>query len=233
MNPTLLPPSLRPESFRATLRLALHRLRRQWHLAGTDRAKRLVDVAGSATALLLLGPLLGLIALAIRAEDGGPVLFPQVRVGRHGRTFRMLKFRSMRIDAEQRLATLLARNQHATGVTFKMRDDPRITRVGRWLRKFSCDELPQLWNVLRGDMSLVGPRPPVPREVARYSLADRRRLAVTPGLTCLWQVSGRAEIDFAGQVRLDVAYIERRGLATDLVILARTVPAVISGTGAY
>lgn len=226
--------SYRPSSLaRRSVRLAVHRLRRRWQMAGADRTKRLVDVTGSALALAVLTPLLALIALAVRGEDRGPVLFSQVRVGRHGRTFRMLKFRSMRIDAEQRLAALLAQNQHTGGVTFKMRDDPRITRVGRWLRKFSCDELPQLWNVLRGDMSLVGPRPPVPREVATYSLADRRRLAVTPGLTCLWQVSGRAEIDFAGQVRLDVDYIERRGLAADLVILARTVPAVITGTGAY
>jgi lipopolysaccharide/colanic/teichoic acid biosynthesis glycosyltransferase len=118
-------------------------------------------------------------------------------------------------------------------VTFKIKHDPRITRVGRWLRKYSVDEFPQFYNVLRGDMSLVGPRPPVPSEVAKYSLADRRRLAVKPGLTCLWQISGRAEIDFPGQVRLDVDYIERQSLTEDVRILIKTVPAVISGTGAY
>jgi lipopolysaccharide/colanic/teichoic acid biosynthesis glycosyltransferase len=145
----------------------------------------------------------------------------------------MLKFRSMRVDAEARLKELLAKNQHQTGVTFKLKDDPRITRVGKWLRKFSFDELPQFYNVLRGDMSLVGPRPPVPREVALYSLADRRRLAVKPGITCIWQISGRAEIDFPGQVQLDVRYIESRSLFQDIKILLKTIPAVLSGTGAY
>jgi lipopolysaccharide/colanic/teichoic acid biosynthesis glycosyltransferase len=145
----------------------------------------------------------------------------------------MYKFRSMRIDAEARLKDLLQKNQHVLGVTFKIKDDPRITRVGRWLRKYSFDELPQLYNVLRGDMSLVGPRPPLPREVALYSLADRRRLAAKPGITCLWQISGRAEIDFHGQVQLDVQYIQSRSLWQDIKILARTIPAVLSGTGAY
>ncbi len=127
---------------------------------------------------------------------------------------------------------LLGRNHHKEGVTFKIKDDPRITKVGRWLRRFSLDEVPQFLNVLRGDMALVGPRPPVPREVAMYSLTDRRRLAVKPGITCLWQVGGRSEIDFSGQVQLDVQYIERQTLALDLEILARTVPAVLTGKGA-
>jgi lipopolysaccharide/colanic/teichoic acid biosynthesis glycosyltransferase len=171
--------------------------------------------------------------LLIKLEDRGPILFRQVRVGRHGREFRMLKFRSMRVDAEARLQELLAQNHHRDGVTFKIKDDPRITRVGKWIRKFSFDELPQFYNVLIGDMSLVGPRPPVPREVALYSLADRRRLAVKPGITCIWQISGRAEIDFSGQVQLDVRYIESRSLWQDIKILCKTVPAVLSGTGAY
>ena len=128
---------------------------------------------------------------------------------------------------------LLAQNHHSVGITFKLKDDPRVTRIGKWLRKFSLDELPQFWNVLRGDMSLVGPRPPVPREVALYTLADRRRLTVKPGITCIWQISGRAEIDFPGQVQLDVRYIESRSLWQDIKILLKTVPAVLTGSGAY
>ena len=133
----------------------------------------------------------------IKLEDGGPVFFSQTRVGQDGREFKMFKVRSMCLGAEQRLEDLLGKNKHRDGVTFKIKDDPRITRVGKWLRKFSFDELPQLYNVLIGDMSLVGPRPPLPREVAKYSPADRRRLAVKPGITCIWQISGRAEIDFS------------------------------------
>lgn len=204
----------------------------RWLLASGSLSKRGLDVLLSAFALLLLSPLFLLIALLIKLEDRGPVFFIQTRVGRFGREFRMLKFRSMCLNAEQRLKELLAKNQHTQGVTFKLRNDPRITRVGRWLRKFSLDELPQFYNVLIGDMSLVGPRPPVPREVALYSPSDRRRLAVKPGITCLWQVSGRAEIDFSGQVALDVRYIESQRISTDLRILAKTVPAVISGRGA-
>lgn len=220
---------------RRRLQLYLERKRLLWRctIASAHVAKRALDVIGSGCALLLLSPLFLAIAIAIKLEDRGPVLFRQVRVGRHGREFRMLKFRSMRVDAEARLKELLAKNQHQTGVTFKLKDDPRITRVGKWLRKFSFDELPQFYNVLRGDMSLVGPRPPVPREVALYSLADRRRLAVKPGITCIWQISGRAEIDFPGQVQLDVRYIESRSLLQDIRILLKTIPAVLSGTGAY
>jgi lipopolysaccharide/colanic/teichoic acid biosynthesis glycosyltransferase len=145
----------------------------------------------------------------------------------------MFKFRSMRVDAETRLAEVLKDNQHSNGITFKIKNDPRITRVGHYLRRYSLDELPQLFNVLKGDMSLVGPRPPVPREVALYTLADRRRLEVKPGITCIWQVSGRAEIDFPGQVKLDVSYIENQSLTQDLKILARTPKAVVFGSGAY
>lgn len=138
----------------------------------------------------------------------------------------------MCLDAEQRLKDLMAKNHHKEGVTFKVKDDPRITRVGKWLRKFSFDELPQLYNVLIGDMSLVGPRPPLPREVCKYSLSHRRRLAVKPGITCIWQISGRSEIDFSGQVQLDVDYIESQGFWVDVKILAKTIPAVFSGKGA-
>lgn len=220
---------------RAVLALHVALERRLWRvlMAGDELGKRAFDAAASCAALVLISPLWALIALLIKLEDGGPVIFAQTRVGKHGREFKMYKFRSMRPDAEQRLRELLAKNQHRDGVTFKIKDDPRITRVGRWLRKFSFDELPQFYNVLIGDMSVVGPRPPVPREVALYSLADRRRLAIKPGITCIWQISGRAQIDFHGQVELDVRYIETRTFWSDLRIILKTVPAVLSGTGAY
>lgn len=228
------PPRLRGRSrWWLNLRLALLRRLWAWSIPATEFRKRAFDVCFSAAVLLMLSPLFIMLALLIKLEDRGPVFFRQVRVGRHGREFFMFKFRSMRPDAEQRLRELLARNQHATGVTFKIKDDPRITRIGRWLRKFSLDELPQFYNVFRGDMSVVGPRPPVPREVAQYTLADRRRLTVHPGITCLWQISGRAQIDFHGQVELDVRYIESRGFWKDIVIITKTLPAVVSGTGAY
>lgn len=205
-----------------------------WRVAvnGADTAKRVLDITGSLAALILLGPIFLLIGCLIRIEDGCPVIFSQTRVGKFGHEFKMYKFRSMHPDAEARLEQVLANNHHKEGVTFKIKDDPRLTRVGKWLRKWSFDELPQLFNVLKSDMSLVGPRPPLPREVACYSLADRRRLAVKPGITCLWQISGRSEIDFSGQVKLDVKYIESWSFTTDLKILAMTVPAVLSGRGA-
>lgn len=196
-------------------------------------AKRAVDVLGSAALLLGLSPVFIFIALCIKLEDGGPVFFAQTRVGKYGRLFKMFKFRSMCMDAEARLAELLNRNQHLKGVTFKIKDDPRITKVGRWIRALSLDELPQLLNVFRGDMSLVGPRPPVPREVAMYSMQDRRRLEAMPGITCFWQVGGRAEIDFPQQVELDVMYIERQSFWTDVKILLKTIPAVVNRKGAY
>jgi lipopolysaccharide/colanic/teichoic acid biosynthesis glycosyltransferase len=207
-------------------------LRARWLIHGTESLKRVFDIIVSFALLVLLSPLLGLIAVAVWIQDGGPAFFAQTRVGKYGSEFKMYKVRSMCLDAERRLSELFARNQHKEGVTFKIKQDPRITRVGKWLRKYSFDELPQLYNVFRGDMSLVGPRPPVPREVAKYSLADRRRLAAKPGITCFWQISGRSEIDFSGQVKLDVDYIENRGFWMDLQILARTVPAVLSGKGA-
>lgn len=210
----------------------LQRFHAWWLTAGTAVLKRALDIIGSFVLLVLLSPLLLLIAILVKLEDGGPVIFAQTRVGRFGREFKMYKIRSMCLDAEKRLAELLAKNQHKEGVTFKLKDDPRITRVGKWLRKFSLDELPQFWNVFIGDMSLVGPRPPVPREVAMYSLQDRRRLAVKPGITCIWQVSGRANIDFSGQVQLDVNYIEQQNFWMDVNLLVRTVPAVFLGKGA-
>jgi lipopolysaccharide/colanic/teichoic acid biosynthesis glycosyltransferase len=217
---------------RLRLHVQLRRFHAVWLARGAQWAKRLLDIVLSALLLLLALPLLTLIALAVWVEDGGPVFFAQTRVGQYGRCFKMYKIRSMCLDAEQRLKELLARNHHKEGVTFKIKDDPRITGVGKWLRKYSFDELPQLYNVLIGDMSLVGPRPPVPREVAMYSLPDRRRLAIRPGITCVWQISGRSEIDFSGQVQLDVNYIETQTFWSDLRILLRTVPAVLSGKGA-
>ncbi len=218
--------------FRLNLGFSLRRLSWKWLMRSAELTKRVVDVLGSLAALVILALPLVIIGSIVRM-DGGPAIFPQTRVGRHGREFKMFKFRSMRPDAEILLAGLLAANKHGNGVTFKIKDDPRVTTIGRYLRRFSLDELPQFYNVFRGDMSLVGPRPPVPREVALYSLADRRRLSVKPGITCVWQISGRAEIDFPGQVRLDVNYIESQSLRQDLRILAKTPRAVVFGSGAY
>lgn len=212
-------------------RVRRQRLRWQWQVKKDHWIKRWFDVVFSACVLIALSPLFLLIAILIKL-DGGPVIFSQIRVGKYGRHFKMYKFRSMCMDAEKKFAELMAKNQHREGVTFKLKDDPRITRVGRLLRKLSFDELPQFYNVLKGDMSFVGPRPPVPREVALYSPSDRRRLAVTPGITCIWQISGRSEIDFSGQVALDVRYIESQSFWVDLKIAAKTVPAVLSGRGA-
>ncbi len=194
--------------------------------------RRLLDVAVSLTVLLLLLPVLALIALLIKLGSPGPVLFIQKRVGRDGREFPVFKFRSMYTDAEHRLELLLAENERS-GPVFKMRQDPRITRIGRVLRRGSLDEFPQLINVLRGEMSLVGPRPAIPREVALYTPMQRGRLSVTPGLTGLWQVSGRANLSFEESIALDLEYIERQSFGLNLILLARTVPAVLTGHGAY
>lgn len=206
-----------------------------WRLTvwGSYKVKRAVDVAVSGLGLVLLAPLLLAIGLAVRLTSPGPAIFRQVRVGRFGRHFGFFKFRSMYIDAEARKAALLARNESKAGVIFKMRRDPRVTPLGRVLRRLSLDELPQLLNVLLGDMSLVGPRPPLPSEVREYTLEDRKRLNVTPGLTCIWQISGRSDLSFAEQVRLDKQYIRTHGLWNDLKILVKTVPAILSGKGAY
>lgn len=212
--------------------LAQQRLRAQWLARGGDLLKRAFDILISSVLLVLLSPLLLVIGLAVWTEDGGSIFFAQTRVGRYGKHFKMYKIRSMCPDADQRLREVLEKNQLREGVTFKLKDDPRMTSVGKWLRKYSFDELPQLYNVLIGDMSLVGPRPPVPREVAMYRPSDRRRLAAKPGITCIWQISGRSEIDFSGQVGLDVGYIESQSFWSDLRILVKTVPAVLSGKGA-
>jgi exopolysaccharide biosynthesis polyprenyl glycosylphosphotransferase len=194
--------------------------------------KRTCDVVGAAALLLLAAPVMGLAALAIKLEDGGPVMFRQRRVGLKGEEFDCLKFRSMSVDAEARLAELQARNEGA-GPLFKITRDPRITRVGKFIRRFSIDELPQLWNALRGDMSLVGPRPALPTEVAQYDSDTRRRLDVRPGLTGLWQVSGRSNLSWDDTVRLDLYYVDNWSMVQDLMILAKTARAVVGSSGAY
>lgn len=195
-------------------------------------AKRLLDVLVAGLALIVFSPLLLLTALAIKLDSPGPVFFKQTRVGKWGRLFAIYKFRSMYIDAEKRKQELAAQNE-ASGPVFKMKRDPRITRVGRILRKLSIDELPQLLNVLRGDMSLVGPRPPLPREVEQYEYSQRRRLDAVPGITGLQQVSGRSDLNFEQWVAFDVAYIEQQSLWVDIKILFKTIPAVLTGRGAY
>jgi len=202
-------------------------------VSGTTFLKRVMDIVVAAIVLLVLAPVFMAVALAVWLEDGGAPLFWQSRIGQWGRPFPFPKFRSMVKDAEERKKQLLAANQHGEGVTFKLKRDPRITKTGAFIRKLSIDELPQLWCVLRGDMSLVGPRPPVPQEVARYTLADRRRLDVKPGLTCIWQVSGRSELAFDKQVTLDVQYIDSHSIFLDIALLLKTIPAILSGRGAY
>ncbi len=194
--------------------------------------KRFLDICGSAILLALLCPIFLATAIAIKIDNPGPAFYKQTRVGKWGKHFTMYKFRSMIMGADKMKDQLLDKNESG-GVTFKMKRDPRITRVGRIVRKLSIDELPQFWNVLKGDMSLVGPRPPVPKEVAQYAYSDRRRLDAIPGITCIWQVSGRSEIDFKGQVRLDVQYIESQSFLGDIKLLLKTVPAVLLGKGAY
>jgi exopolysaccharide biosynthesis polyprenyl glycosylphosphotransferase len=193
--------------------------------------KRLFDVCASGAALVVLAPPLLLVAALIKLTSRGPVLFRQVRVGLGGRPFFMLKFRSMVVDAEKLKASLASRNEQQ-GPVFKIRQDPRITPLGRILRKFSIDELPQLVNVLRGEMSIVGPRPPVPSEVSRYEPWQRRRLSVRPGLTCIWQVSGRNQITFEEWMYLDMRYIDHWSLGSDLALVFKTVPVVVTGRGA-
>jgi len=202
-------------------------------IGGARLLKRGIDVSASGLGILVLSPLFALVALAIKATDRGPVLFWQSRVGQWGREFPFPKFRSMVVNAEALKDQLLEQNQHGESVTFKMKKDPRITWIGRLIRRTSVDELPQLWCILRGDMSLVGPRPPVPREVAVYTLKDRRRLDVIPGLTCIWQVEGRGDVPFDQQVEMDLSYIESQSLWFDIKLLLKTVPAVLTGKGAY
>lgn len=183
--------------------------------------------------MLFFAPLFLLIALLVKLDSRGPVFFKQKRVGLNGREFWMYKFRSMVVDAEQRLESLEALNEVEGGVTFKIADDPRVTRIGRILRKTSLDEFPQLYNVLRGDMSLVGPRPPLPREVALYTPEQKRRLSVTPGCTGLWQISGRSKTTFQRMIELDLAYIETWSFRRDIAIVFKTVGVILRMEGSY
>jgi exopolysaccharide biosynthesis polyprenyl glycosylphosphotransferase len=193
--------------------------------------KRVIDLAGASLLLALCAPVIGVAALVIRATSPGPALFRQVRLGLNGRRIEMLKLRTMYADAEERLGGLVALNE-MDGPVFKVANDPRVTPVGRFLRRWSFDETPQLWNVLKGEMSLVGPRPPLTTEVEQYASFERRRLSMRPGITCLWQVSGRNTIGFADWVKLDLEYIDSWTLSRDLTILLKTLPAVIRRTGA-
>jgi exopolysaccharide biosynthesis polyprenyl glycosylphosphotransferase len=197
-----------------------------------DVAKRALDFIIALVSIIVLSPVLMAIAIAIKLDSRGSVFFKQERLGKGTRRFTMIKFRSMYVDGDARIGELAALNE-ATGPLFKMRRDPRITRVGRILRRTSLDELPQLFNVLAGTMSIVGPRPPLPRELAGFDRIQRARLRVLPGLTGLWQVSGRSDLPFEEMVRLDMEYIEKRSLIMDLRIIAMTVPSVVLGVGAY
>ena len=196
------------------------------------RGKRLVDVIGAAIALVLASPVLLLIAIAIKLDSRGPILYRSTRIGRGGRPFTFLKLRSMVHDADRHRRHLKHLNE-ADGPVFKICNDPRVTRVGRFLRITSLDEIPQFVNVLRGEMSLVGPRPPIPEEVAQYEPWQMRRLDVRPGITCLWQISGRSRIGFQEWMRLDLEYIRNQSFGLDAKILLRTIPAVLSQEGAY
>jgi exopolysaccharide biosynthesis polyprenyl glycosylphosphotransferase len=193
--------------------------------------KRLFDIFAATAAFIVLAPLMAAVAAAIKLTSRGPLFFKQERVGLHGRPFHMLKFRSMVANAEGLQHTLKALNEQS-GPVFKIKNDPRITPIGRFIRKYSIDELPQLINVLRGDMSIVGPRPPVPKEVAQYEGWQRRRLSVRPGLTCIWQVSGRNQISFKEWMYLDMRYIDHWSLTEDLSLILQTVPVVLTGRGA-
>jgi lipopolysaccharide/colanic/teichoic acid biosynthesis glycosyltransferase len=199
---------------------------------GYAAGKRAFDLVVGLLVFVLVLPIFPLIALMIKLDSGGPVFYRQDRVGRGGRPFRFYKFRSMYREADRRLAELQHRNEQ-DGPVFKIRSDPRITPVGQFLRRSSMDEIPQVINVLRGEMSIVGPRPPLPAEVARYLPWHRRRLDVKPGITCLWQIAGRSQIGFDEWMRLDMQYLRTRGLRTDLAIFLKTLPAVMARRGAY
>lgn len=194
--------------------------------------KRAFDLAAAITAIIVLAPMFAIVALAIVLDSPGPVFFSQERVGRDGRSFRMFKFRSMRVTAERELVDLLAKNEGA-GSLFKIREDPRVTRVGRFIRRHSIDEFPQLWNIVRGEMSVVGPRPPLPREVSSYEDHVHRRLYIRPGLTGMWQVNGRSNLDWEESVKLDLYYVENWSLVGDIVIIWRTLREIRNPMGAF
>jgi len=230
----LLSPSL---TFKSNVFVGLSSYFARWRYLLRVSAKmlsiRLFDLFVAAMALLILAPLLLIVVCCIVIDSPGAIFYSQKRVGINGRIFKFWKFRSMVVNAEQQNDALISDRGVADSVRFKMKQDPRITRVGKFIRKYSIDELPQLWNVLKGDMSLVGPRPPVPKEVNIYSSSDRRRIRIIPGITCIWQVSGRSEIPFEEQVKLDEDYILSASFWTNIKLLLRTIPAVLFGKGAY
>ena len=194
--------------------------------------KRLFDIVASACGLILLSPLFLLLIILIKSEDGGPAFYSQERIGKNEKPFKMWKFRSMVVDADKMLDKLEDRNE-IDGAMFKIKDDPRVTRIGHVIRKYSLDELPQLWNVLIGDMSLVGPRPPLPSEVEEYTNYDKQRLTVMPGCTGLWQVTRRSEADFDEMVWLDIVYINHSGIIEDLKLIVKTVLVMVHPNEAY
>ncbi len=205
----------------------------EWTVGLAKTIKSFLDVLLALILLIVLSPVFIVTALIIYFTDPGPVFYIAPRVGLDGEPFGFIKFRSMFVNADRMKDELIAQNESTDGVIFKMKNDPRVTKIGRLIRRFSIDELPQLINVLKGDMSLVGPRPPLPREVKEYTLEDRKRLHVKPGITCLWQIKGRSEIPFQQQVQLDMQYISSQSVWKDIIILLKTIPAVISGKGAY
>ena len=194
--------------------------------------KRGFDILASGVALVLLSPLFGVLTVKIKKEDGGPAFYSQTRIGKNGKPFKMWKFRSMIVNADQMIDQLEDQNE-INGAMFKIKDDPRVTKIGHTIRKYSLDELPQLWNVLKGDMSLVGPRPPLPMEVEDYTPYDKLRLIVTPGCTGLWQVTKRNEADFDEMVWLDIVYINHSGIFEDLKLIIKTIGVVVHPNGAY
>jgi lipopolysaccharide/colanic/teichoic acid biosynthesis glycosyltransferase len=220
-------------SFRVKLRYWRKKYLWLFFVEGIRALKRLIDIILSLTLLIVLSPLFLLIALMIKGHDRGPVFYVSTRVGKWGKEFSFPKFRTMVVQADSMREELKKHNIHGNDIRFKMEKDPRVTPFGKLLRKFTLDELPQLWTVLKGDMTLVGPRPPLPEEVDSYSLEERRRLDIKPGLTCLWQVSGRSNIPFQEQVELDIQYIESQSLWLDLKLILKTIPAILFGKGAY
>lgn len=222
-----------PISHFTPLRSTIKQLSWRFVIRITKILKRLFDLLGALSLLILLSPIFTLVAILICFESGFPIFYTSRRIGLWGRGFWMFKFRTMVVNAEKLQEDLKHLSSHPGDPTFKIVDDPRITKLGKWLRKLSIDELPQLVNVVKGDMSLVGPRPPLASEVATYTLYERRRLNVLPGLTCIWQISGRSDLSFSQQVAYDIDYINSHSLWLDIKLLLKTIPAVFFGRGAY
>ena len=219
--------------FRNILRIRFKRLTWIAVVGGASALKRIFDIIVSGLALICLSPIFAATAFLIKLEDRGPIFFKQNRIGFKGDPFLIWKFRSMVTNAEAVAQKLIEQNKAKDTIEMKLGGDPRITKIGRCIRKYSVDELPQFWNVFLGEMSIVGPRPVVPAEVADYTVEERRRLLAKPGLTCFWQVGGRTDLDFESQVRLDIEYIKSRNIWVDIKLLFLTVPAVMLGKGAY